>query len=79
MYFSLFQSFYFRQIIYYASYRSNLIAIELLNEPAEDLEAYHHDELRQYYSDGYDIIRKYSSTLPVVFNVLWSDHYADWE
>jgi hypothetical protein len=55
-----------------------LIGIELLNEPAKDLEDSHHDDLKQFYADSYSIIRKYSATTLVVFNVLWSEHYDDW-
>jgi hypothetical protein len=55
-----------------------LVAIELLNEPAEDLEANHHEELLDYYTKGYDIVRKYSDTVIVSFNILWSDYYGRW-
>lgn len=59
--------------------RSNLLGIELLNEPAWTLEANNHEELVAYYRSSYQAIRKYSSSALVAFNVLYSDFYDLWD
>jgi glucan 1,3-beta-glucosidase len=58
--------------------RRNLLGIELLNEPAAILEARNHTELIHYYEQAYAIVRAYSSTAWVVFNVLDEQFYADY-
>lgn len=59
-------------------HRENLIGIELLNEPAADLERRYHKELLEYYQAGYHIVRKYSKKALVIFSVLWEDYYNAW-
>lgn len=50
--------------------RSNLFGVELLNEPAYELEQNHHNELLEYYQAAYKIIRRYGDNIAVIFNVL---------
>lgn len=52
--------------------------IELLNEPAADLEHKHHNDLLDYYKQAYTIIRKYSPSCMVVVSILWDDYYGNW-
>jgi len=58
--------------------RSNLIGIELMNEPGMNVEANQHDELVQYYRQGYSIVRQYSDSLYVVISELWDQYYDKW-
>jgi hypothetical protein len=58
--------------------RSNLIGIELMNEPGMNVEANQHDELVQYYRQGYSIVRQYSDSLYVVISELWDQYYDRW-
>ena len=60
------------------SSRSNLLGIELLNEPSLAIETNSHDILLDYYEKSYAIIRKYSNTALVVFNELYADYYGSW-
>jgi glucan 1,3-beta-glucosidase len=58
--------------------RRNLLGIELLNEPAAILESRNHTELIRYYEQAYAIVRAYSSTAWVVFNVLDEEFYSNY-
>lgn len=58
--------------------RSNLIGIELMNEPDMNVEANQHDELLKYYRQGYSIVRQYSDSLYVVISELWDQYYDRW-
>jgi len=60
------------------SSRSNLLAIELLNEPGWSLEE-DHANLLQYYKDCYNEIRKYSDSVLVAINTLYSEFYDVWD
>lgn len=59
--------------------RRNLLGIELLNEPAAYIESRNHTELVRYYEQACAIVRAYSSTAWVVFNVLEEDFYDDYQ
>eukprot|EP00602_Paraphysomonas_sp_CaronLab_P011736 CAMPEP_0185042000 /NCGR_PEP_ID=MMETSP1103-20130426/41994_1 /TAXON_ID=36769 /ORGANISM="Paraphysomonas bandaiensis, Strain Caron Lab Isolate" /LENGTH=302 /DNA_ID=CAMNT_0027581975 /DNA_START=739 /DNA_END=1647 /DNA_ORIENTATION=- len=59
--------------------RSNLLGIELLNEPSESIERTDHDLLLKFYSESYGIIRQYSDTALVVFNELYEEFYSAWK
>lgn len=58
--------------------RPNLFGIELMNEPSYDLEQYSHDDLLNYYSAAYNVIRKYTDKT-IVINVLYPDFYSIWD
>jgi len=57
---------------------SQLLGIELLNEPGYSLEQDHHNDLLNYYQQAYTIIRKYSATANVIFNELYGNFYSSW-
>lgn len=60
-------------------HKRNLLAIELMNEPAYSLEQDSHADLVSYYEAAYQEIRKYTSVALVAFNVLYSDFYDTWD
>jgi aryl-phospho-beta-D-glucosidase BglC (GH1 family) len=60
------------------SNRTCLIGIELLNEPSQYYSGNFHETLLNYYKDAYEIIRKYSSTIMVIFNELYPLEYNWW-
>jgi hypothetical protein len=49
-----------------------------MNEPGMNVEANQHDELVQYYRQGYSIVRQYSDSLYVVISELWDQYYDRW-
>jgi glucan 1,3-beta-glucosidase len=59
--------------------RSNLLAIELMNEPAYSLEEDSHEDLLSYYQQSYRQIRQVNSNVLVAFNVLYSQFYDIWD
>jgi glucan 1,3-beta-glucosidase len=56
----------------------NLFGIELLNEPAEFIEAMDHVMLLHFYQSAYEIIRRYDRRTLVVFNELYANFYGWW-
>jgi len=58
--------------------RSNLIGIELMNEPDMNVEENQHEELIKYYRHGYSIVRQYSDSLYVVISELWDQYFDRW-
>lgn len=61
------------------SARTNLMGIELMNEPSQRMCQTNHTIMRRYYEDAYRIIRRYSDSVMVIFNELYEDCYDVWD
>lgn len=59
------------------SHNMNFIGIELLNEPNIEIEL-HHTILFEYYTNCYEIIRKYHSSIYILYNELYSQYFHIW-
>jgi hypothetical protein len=58
---------------------SNLLGIELMNEPSEFLSEQNHTALLNFYIDAYSVVRKYNKNCYVVFNELYEKCYILWK
>ena len=62
----------------YSNY-TNLLGIELLNEPGLIIEANSHNLLESFYRSSYSLIRRYHPSLYIIYNELYSDYYSIWD